>query len=186
MAGSVTPLRFAVADTPLGQIVDVVSEDGIVATLVGEGHEIAALRDPRGLAPVVKELDAYFAGRLRRFATPVDLSFAPEGFARRVIQTTLAVPYGELRTYGDIADAAEAPRAGRAAGSVLARCPIEIFVPCHRVVSAGKSLGGYGAHPERKAFLVNLEAGVSKQLQHGFIARLSSRIETNESIAHCQ
>ncbi len=156
-------LRFATAPTPLGDLTVVATDDRVFATFFGEeavdrATAMGGEPDRRGLAPVVDELDAYFAGRLRAFSTPVDTSFASEGFARRVIEATLAVPYGDLRTYGDIADGAGAPRAGRAAGSVLARCPVEIFVPCHRVVSAGRSLGGYGAHPERKAFLVELEA----------------------------
>jgi methylated-DNA-[protein]-cysteine S-methyltransferase len=156
-------LRYAVAATPLGELIVVAAESGVAATFFGDAGEddaaaLGAHPDRRGLGGALDELGAYFAGELRSFTTPVDRSFASEGFPRRVIDATLAVPYGELRTYGDIADAAGAPRAGRAAGSVLARCPVEIFIPCHRVVSAGRSLGGYGAHPERKAFLVELEA----------------------------
>ena len=74
-----------------------------------------------------------------------------------MLETVRTIPYGELWTYGDVAAAAGTRRAGRAAGSALARCPIELFVPCHRVVRAGPSLGSYGRHDDRRRFLLRLE-----------------------------
>ena len=70
------------------------------------------------------------------------------------------IPYGQMWTYGDVAAAAGVARGGRAAGSALARCPIELFVPCHRVVRAGPSLGSYGRHDERRRFLLRLEGAL--------------------------
>ena len=64
-------------------------------------------------------------------------------------------------TYGDVAAAAGAARGGRAAGSTLARCPIELFVPCHRVVRAGPRLGSYGRHDDRRRFLPRLEGALA-------------------------
>jgi len=168
MAGGVTGgLRFTTTATPVGELTIVRSEEGIVATANDPGELDAieraygqlARRSARALATAVRELDAYFAGRRKRFATPVDLSLVASGFSRRVLEATMKIPYGELRTYGDVADAAGVRRAGRAAGGALSRCPIEIFVPCHRVVPVGRGLGGYGAYADRKAFLVRLEAG---------------------------
>jgi methylated-DNA-[protein]-cysteine S-methyltransferase len=172
MADRVTALRYAVAPTPLGDLMLLASEDGVVATLseddlaagaferweslLGTGARAAA----RGLAPVRRELDAYFAGRLRGFSVPVDLRSAGDGFRRRVLEAVRSIPYGELRTYGDVADAAGNPRAGRAAGTALRRCPVEILVPCHRVVGAGSGLGGYGGDDDRKAFLLRLEGAI--------------------------
>jgi len=160
-------LRYTTTPTPVGEMTIVRSDEGVVATTDDPGELEAferayggpARRSARALAPVVRELDAYFAGRITRFATPVDLSLVAGGFSRRVLEATMRIPYGELRTYGDVADAAGVRRAGRAAGGALSRSPIEIFVPCHRVVPAGRGLGGYGAHADRKAFLVRLEAG---------------------------
>lgn len=165
-------LRFVEISTPLGEVTIVASDAGVVATLSEqdraagglEGWEAAsgmrARRSPRELSPVRQEVDRYFAGRLRIFATPVDLRSVGEGFARRALEAVRTIPYGELWTYGDVANAAGSPRAGRAAGSALRRCPVEIIVPCHRVVPAGPTLGGYGGHEERKRSLLRLEGTI--------------------------
>jgi methylated-DNA-[protein]-cysteine S-methyltransferase len=162
-------LKATSVDTPLGRLTVVVSDRGVLATMFGDGdpgptleqierRTDAAIRGPRGLAPVRREVEGYFSGRLRRFATPIDLVLASAGFPRRVLEVTARVPYGELWTYGDVAARAGAARGGRAAGNALARCPIELFVPCHRVVHAGAGLGGYGPFTERKRWLIEHEA----------------------------
>ena len=165
-------LRYLEIDTPLGELTVVASDEGVVATLSEleraagalEGLERSAgghaRRAPRDLAPVRRELRAYFAGTARTFATRVDLRSMGDGFPRRVLEVVRTIPYGETRTYGDVADAAGSPRAGRAAGSALRRCPVEILVPCHRVVGAGRGLGGYGGHDDRKRSLLRLEGAV--------------------------
>jgi methylated-DNA-[protein]-cysteine S-methyltransferase len=168
----VTELRFTVVSTPLGELTVLVSDIGVVATLSPEDRaagalerwesrlDVAARETARRLSSVRRELDAYFAGRLRAFSAPVDLRSVGDGFARRALEVVRSIPYAELRTYGDVADAAGNPRAGRAAGTALRRCPVEIFVPCHRVVAAGRGLGGYGGHDDRKAFLLRLEGAI--------------------------
>jgi methylated-DNA-[protein]-cysteine S-methyltransferase len=172
VADRVTELRFTVAPTPLGDLTVLASEAGVVATLSQDDRAAGVLERwesrlgvrageaSRELAPVRRELKAYFAGRLEDFSVPVDLRSVGDGFARRVLEAVRLIPYGELRTYGDVADAAGNPRAGRAAGTALRRCPVEILVPCHRVVGAGKGLGGYGGHDDRKAFLLRLEGAI--------------------------
>jgi O-6-methylguanine DNA methyltransferase len=87
----------------------------------------------------------------------VDLRLVRPGFHRRVLEVTMAIPFGELRTYGDVAGASGSPRGGRAVGGALARCPIELWIPCHRVVHADGHIGGYGRHEDRKRFLVRHE-----------------------------
>ncbi|MGZ4152584.1 MAG: methylated-DNA--[protein]-cysteine S-methyltransferase [Actinomycetota bacterium] len=160
-------------DTPLGPFTVVVAESGVLATFFeddeatadgGAGLDRLEARLERpivtrsgGLATVRREVRAYFAGRLRVFATPVDLSLVGDGFARRVLEATTRIPYGTLATYGDVADAAGSPRGGRAAGNALNRCPIELFVPCHRVVHSGGTLGGYGRYVDRKRWLLRHE-----------------------------
>lgn len=152
-------------ETPLGPFTVVVSPRGIVRTAF-DGDRVGVIapsdiRDaPGALAPLRREVRSYFAGRLRAFATPVDLSEVGDGFARRALEIVCTIPYGELRTYGDVAAAAGSARGGRAAGSALARCPIELFVPCHRVVRAGPQLGHYGRHDERRRFLLELEGAL--------------------------
>ncbi len=150
----------------------IATEHGIVATALSAGdreqemerlqrtHGMAARRDDRGMAPARRELAAYFAGTLNAFSTPVDLSFAGDGFYRQVYEATMRVPYGELRTYGDVAAMAGRPRAWRAAGHALRICPIELWIPCHRVVPAGPGFGIYGGNPERREFLLRLEGAI--------------------------
>ena len=155
-------------DTPLGPFTVVQGNVGVVRTRF-DGDDAGAenddldrdtTEDRRRTAPIRREVEAYFRGSLHEFETPADLSAIGDGFPRRVLETVRTIPYGEMWTYGDVAAAAGAARAGRAAGSALARCPIELFVPCHRVVRAGPSLGSYGRHPERRRFLLRLEGAL--------------------------
>lgn len=156
--------------TPLGELTVVVSSIGVVSTIFDdEGVDLeldrleARLGSPirqGALPPVRREVESYFRGARRTFATPVDLQLAPGGFGRRVLQATMAIPYGELATYGDVAASAGSLHGGRAAGNALSRCPIELFVPCHRVVHAGGTIGGYGRHEERKRWLLRHEGAI--------------------------
>ena len=164
-------LRSCTVGTPLGELVVAASDRGVVETAfvddeddVDEVLERVADRfawivrpAKRSMRPVVRDVEGYFAGRVRAFATPADLSFLPEGFSRRVLEVTATIPFGELWTYGDVAGMAGGRRAGRAAGNALGQCPIELFVPCHRVVHAGGSIGGYGRHEDRKRWLIRHE-----------------------------
>ncbi len=154
--------------TPLGPLTIVSTETGIVATEFADDEEalvvrteertgLRARRDDRALADARAEAEAYFARRLRRFSVPVDLTWVRTEFFRAVYLATVAVPYGELRTYGDVAADAGSPRAWRAAGHALRVCPVELWIPCHRVVPAGPGLGTYGRHPERREYLLRLE-----------------------------
>jgi len=163
-------LRFATFPTPLGAFTVIASREGVVATTVGPTEPLLddlaarlggrADAAPRGLASVGRELHAYFAGRLHTFRTPVDLSLAPTPFTRLVYEVVRAIPYGQLWTYGDVAGHAGRPGAARAAGSALRRCPIEIFVPCHRVVPAGAGFGSYGGDEDRRLQLLRLERAI--------------------------
>jgi len=151
-------------DTPLGPFTLVMSEHGVVATAFGDELDDDLRRESRearrGLATERREVEAYFRGRLRVLETPVDLTAIGDGFPRRVLELVRTIPYGELWTYGDVAAAAGSARGGRAAGSALARCPVELFVPCHRVVRADRSLGSYGRHDDRRRFLLALEGSL--------------------------
>lgn len=101
------------------------------------------------------QLEAYFAGTLKRF----DLTLAPMGtpFQRKVWAALAAIPHGEIRTYGDLA--AELGTAPRAIGGACGRNPIPIIIPCHRVLASDRRLGGYSGMDgiETKQFLLDLE-----------------------------
>jgi methylated-DNA-[protein]-cysteine S-methyltransferase len=165
-------IRVSAHPTPLGELLVARTDVGIVATSFTADLEAEAFVDhlERRQAPQVRhegsaatvhrDLRGYFAGTLRTFETSVDLSIARTPFWRRVFEETIAVPYGELRTYGDLAAAAGSPRAWRATGHAMRTCPIELWIPCHRIVPSGPGLGSYGGHPERRGFLLRREGSI--------------------------
>ena len=105
----------------------------------------------------VSELSEYFAGVRLQF----DLPICPEGteFQKRVWEELRKIPYGETRSYGEIAEAVGPKRFSRAVGGANHRNPILILIPCHRVVASDGSLGGFAAGARLKARLLKLEAG---------------------------
>ncbi|MEL7567858.1 MAG: methylated-DNA--[protein]-cysteine S-methyltransferase [Dehalobacterium sp.] len=111
------------------------------------------------LTPIIKEakaqVDAYFAGRLREF----DLPLAPTGteHMKKIWRLLCEIPYGETRTYGQIAVQAGNPKAARAVGQANHNNPIPIIVPCHRVIGANGKLVGFGGGLEMKRQLLMLE-----------------------------
>ena len=176
-------LQHTVVPTPLGDLTIVCSTAGVVATSFdgderdmelervisardGAGHSAGsragtAHPSARALARAARrEAESYFAGRRHTFSVPPDLTLVAGAFGRRVLEVVATIPYGELWTYGDVASMAGSPRAARAAGSALAGCPIELFVPCHRVVHASGIIGGYGRHEDRKRWLLRHERAI--------------------------
>jgi methylated-DNA-[protein]-cysteine S-methyltransferase len=169
-SGAATWLATTVP-TPLGPLVAVASDRGVVAADLDVDErrylaqlearfDVAIRRDDRAMAHVRTDARAYFGRRPRPLAEPVDLATAATPFMRRVYEATIAVPFGELRTYGDVAAAAGSPRAWRAAGHALRHCPVELWIPCHRVVPAGPGLGSYGGRPEVRASLLRIEGSL--------------------------
>jgi methylated-DNA-[protein]-cysteine S-methyltransferase len=97
---------------------------------------------PGALSASFAQLHEYFAGTRRRFDLTLD--FGPmSDFRRRVLEATVAIPWGETRTYGEIARVVGRPGAARAVGTAMATCPMSIVIPCHRVVRADGSPGAY-------------------------------------------
>jgi methylated-DNA-[protein]-cysteine S-methyltransferase len=164
-------LQLTTLSTPLGELTIACSAGGVAATSFEEdlhdpelslsdaGSESAGEhRAAKAFAQAARsEAESYFVGGRRTFSVPPDLALVSGDFARRVLEVVSTIPFGELWTYGDVAGMAGSPHAARAAGSALANCPIELFVPCHRVVHAGGSIGGYGRHEERKRWLLRHE-----------------------------
>ena len=117
------------------------------------------LEAPARLDDVRRELDEYFEGRRRDFDLPIDWTLVSP-FGRRVLQATAAIPFGRVRTYGEMATQAGNPKASRAAGRALGANPIPIVVPCHRVIGASGRLTGYTGGLQRKVALLQIEGVV--------------------------
>lgn len=115
--------------------------------------------DKQALKPVAEQLDSYFAGERQEF----DLNLGARGtaFQLRVWKALVEIPYGQTRTYGEIAKAIGQPQAARAVGSANNRNPIAVIVPCHRVIGASGALTGYAGGLSRKKLLLELESGAS-------------------------
>lgn len=165
---------YSVHPTPIGEALIVVADGGLVAldvldvSLTAADRHLEAISarrnsaivpDAAATADVAAQLDEYFVGTRRRFTLDLDLR-GVDGFARRALEAMDEIPYGETASYGELAILAGSPGAHRAAGSACARTPISIVIPAHRVVRADGSIGEYGGHPERKRFLLDLEARV--------------------------
>lgn len=110
----------------------------------------------------VRELEEYFAGNRRAFQFPLDLRGTD--FQLACWQALLAIPYGETRTYADIARAVGKPNAFRAVGMANHRNPVAIVVPCHRVIASDGTLCGYGGGLDIKQKLLQLEGALSATL----------------------
>ncbi len=164
----VLDVAYGAYDSPLGQLTLIVTPRGLVRLsypderLEGQLDELAGRVSPRILAApertdaVRRQLDDYFAGRRRDFEVPIDWRLV-RGFAGDVLRATARIPYGAVSTYRDVAAEAGSPRAYRAAGNALGSNPIPIVVPCHRVLHAGGTLGGYTGGLDRKRYLLRLE-----------------------------
>lgn len=159
-----TTVAFAEVPTPVGTFVLAVTEVGLVAS-GWEGSRaglagrlgLAEVHDADRTASVVAELNAYFAGELRVFTTPVDWRLM-SGSRLQVLQALHQVPYGKAVTYGELARRAGSSVPARGIGSIMGSNPIPIIVPCHRVI-AGNGLGGFsgGVGVETKRRLLTHE-----------------------------
>lgn len=147
-------------DTPLGELT-AVAEDGSLTALYFPGHQrmpaAAAFgeRTAVGFEAVTAQLDEYFAGRRTGF----DLPLAPQGdpFKLKVWALLRHIPYGQTRSYGQLAAELGDPHLAQAVGHANGQNPLSIVVPCHRVVGGDGSLVGYAGGLERKRFLLELE-----------------------------
>lgn len=104
---------------------------------------------------VKRQLGEYFEGVRRVFNVPIDLRVA--GFAGKVLNVVASIPFGEVRSYRDVAVSVGSPKAYRAVGNAVARNPVPIIIPCHRVVKSDGSIGRYGGDENVKAWLLRHE-----------------------------
>jgi methylated-DNA-[protein]-cysteine S-methyltransferase len=162
-------VAYARSDSPFGPLLLATTARGVVRVGLpnqdAEGllEDLAArlsprvLEAPRRLDPLRRELDLYFEGKLTEFDLPLDWRLSRD-FRRRVLRAIAAIPYGQTRTYREVAARAGNERAVRAAGTACGSNPIPIVVPCHRVLRTGGALGGYGGGLEMKRALLELES----------------------------
>jgi methylated-DNA-[protein]-cysteine S-methyltransferase len=115
------------------------------------------------LAEASGQLHAYFTGELREFRIPLDMRGTD--FQMRVWRQLIAIPYGQTRSYLQIAEAVGSPKAVRAAGAANGANPIPIIVPCHRVIGASGKLVGYGGGLPMKKRLLELEGVISMKVE---------------------
>ncbi|WP_354002706.1 methylated-DNA--[protein]-cysteine S-methyltransferase [Occultella kanbiaonis] len=148
-------------DSPIGPLVLLADSDGALTGLLYPGHRTitlaeGALADPAPFREARTQLEEYFAGGRTSF----DVRLAPAGtsFQQAAWEQLLLIPFGETRSYGQIADALGQPGAARAVGLANNRNPISIIVPCHRVIGADGNLTGYGGGIDAKKFLLDLES----------------------------
>lgn len=158
-------MKSKTIQTPIGRLL-LIEEHHCLTTVLPLDHPLYRLEVQRCLAlsceqetsllgEAARQLAAYFEGRRTSFSIPL----RPTGtdFQQRVWQTLLQIPYGETRTYAQLAAMMEVPRAVRAVGGALHRNPLPIFIPCHRVVPAQGGVGGFAWGTEVKRWLLERE-----------------------------
>ncbi|MDZ7290257.1 MAG: methylated-DNA--[protein]-cysteine S-methyltransferase [candidate division KSB1 bacterium] len=109
--------------------------------------EVWIKRDQLLTAAMIQELQLYLQRKLSRFTIPIDWRLVTSEFQRQVLQLTSRIPYGQVYTYGEIAQKLGKPKSARAVGQALGANPIPIVVPCHRVLASSGKLGGYSGRP---------------------------------------
>jgi methylated-DNA-[protein]-cysteine S-methyltransferase len=162
-------VAYRTLDTPVGTLLLAATGSGLIRVAYRiEGHDEVLenlakrispriLHAPRRLDVAARQIGEYFAGQRRSFDLPLDLSLSA-GFRRAVLSHLPGIGYGRTATYAAVAAAAGRPGAVRAAATACATNPLPVVVPCHRVIRADGSFGGYLGGPAAKRALLELEA----------------------------
>ncbi len=168
-------VTYDVTDSPVGQLLVALTPTGVVRiAFENEQHDrvlesLAERISPRILKSATstndlrRELDEYFDGKRALFSAAIDWLLV-SGFQRAVLDATQRLPYGSTVNYGEIASAAGNPKAVRAAGTALGKNPVPIVIPCHRILRADGSLGGYLGGVEAKKALLDSERAHKSEL----------------------
>ena len=157
---------YKMLDSPIGRLTLVASDEGLAAVLWEDDNPrrvplniVTEDNDNPILVETARQLEEYFAGERRAFA--LDLDFAGTEFQRKVWEALLTIPFGETRSYGQIAKQIGHPEAVRAVGAANGRNPISIIAPCHRVIGSTGRLTGFAGGLPAKAYLLTLEGSRS-------------------------
>ncbi len=151
------------AHSPIGPVWAAVSTQGLARVRIGVALETSGDGPaPEMLALALSQLREYLQGKRERFELDIDWG-GLAAFSLRALQAAAQIPYGQVRTYAQLAEQIGRPAAGRAVGRAMAANPMPIVLPCHRVVGSDGKLHGYAAPNgiETKAFLLRLEGGLS-------------------------
>jgi methylated-DNA-[protein]-cysteine S-methyltransferase len=155
-------LVYKMMDSPVGKLKLVASDKGLVAILWEKDDARRVRLGPiepdsnnRILRQTESQLNEYFSGRLKKFTVPLD--FKGTDFQKSVWAALLTIPFGETRSYGEIARQIGRPDASRAVGAANGRNPISIIAPCHRVLGSNGKLTGFAGGLEAKDHLLKLE-----------------------------
>jgi AraC family transcriptional regulator of adaptative response/methylated-DNA-[protein]-cysteine methyltransferase len=163
-----TKLKYTITPTDLGNLLLAVSDRGVRALFLGENRkELESelreqfpdddlIEDPAGLRSWANELSEFLAGRAPLPDLPVDA--VGSEFQLSVWRALRAIPFGETRTYGEIARSLGQPGAARAVGRACATNPVGLLIPCHRAVRGNGELGGFRCGVDRKKKLLRLES----------------------------
>lgn len=154
---------YTIVQSPVGKLQLVGSDRGLTEVNWESKHSSAlgleATEDSHHplLVEAARQLDQYFAGRRKEFV--LELEFRGTDFQKRVWDELLKIPFGETRTYGELAKRLGNANAMRAVGAANGRNPIPIIAPCHRVIGASGDLVGFGGGLQVKEYLINFERG---------------------------
>jgi|SRR5437867_967773 len=148
-------MRYAVMNTPVGLLTLASTERGLASIHFGKSIPQRGVVDAASNRVFVQQIDEYFQALRTQFDLPLDFDGTP--FQVAVWQELLRIPYGETRTYGEIARSLGKPGASRAVGMANHHNPIPIVIPCHRVVGHDGSLTGYGGGLHLKRQLLSIE-----------------------------
>jgi len=163
MSATLQTTAYTGWQSPVGELLLIGDEDALRAIHFPGRHRIRGewIESAEPFADAIEQLGRYFAGERVEFGLKVEMPGSE--FDRSVWDELWRIPYGETRSYGEIARAIGCPDRARAVGSANARNPVPIVVPCHRVIGADGSLVGYGGGLDLKRELLELEAGARQQ-----------------------
>lgn len=164
---------YTITDSPLGRLLVAATERGVCAVNIGDSDEemkvelqreyphVKFHRDDEHLRTRVEAIVKHLRGEQPRLDLPLDLRGT--AFQRRVWEELRRIPYGETRSYAEIACAIGKPKAARAVARACATNPVPLIIPCHRVIRSDGSLGGYGLGLDRKRALLAQEGAIENE-----------------------
>lgn len=170
--GDDVTIAYSIAESPLGQLLVAMTERGVCALDMGENDDFLLerlkkefpaayiFRDDEYLQAAIQTIIDYLSGWQPHIELPLDIRVT--AFQQRVLDELQHIPYGETRSYGEIAVAIGQPKAARAVGGACNKNPVPLIIPCHRVIGADGKLVGYGLGIERKVKLLDMEQSGQK------------------------